>query len=155
MSRPPKVSKQVAVLLIGFAASIAGCGNSDGPVRYRMAGNVSFDGKPVPFGVIIFDPADGNSGPQAAATIVNGKYDTTFEYGPVAGSQSVRIDGNDRMPTPTNPSAEALFPTFTKKVEISKSDSNLNFEITSSASTSSGKKASGKPPLPDRPEFRP
>jgi len=41
----------------------AGCTSDQGPKRYRVSGEITFDGKPVPHGEIVFTPdiGKGNS----------------------------------------------------------------------------------------------
>ena len=57
---------------------LAGCMGDPGPKRYRVSGEITFDGKPVPHGEIVFTPdsGQGNSGPQGIAIIQNGHFDT-------------------------------------------------------------------------------
>lgn len=59
---------------LGF---LAGCAEKES-ARFRLTGTVTFDGKPVPFGDVLFTPdgSKGNSGPQGIAHIRDGKYDT-------------------------------------------------------------------------------
>src|SRR6266540_5886869 len=69
----------VGVLVFGV---VAGCGDS-GPKRLRLTGTATFDGKPIPYGDVVFTP-DGsqkNSGPQGIAQIRDGKYDTAGSDG--------------------------------------------------------------------------
>lgn len=71
------------IRLIGMAlpAIAVGCG-PNGPVRYDIEGVITFDGKPVPSGMIRFEPdaTKGNSGPVGYAMIIDGRY-TTAEQG--------------------------------------------------------------------------
>jgi len=57
---------------------VAGCGPL-GPARYQLEGQVTFDGRPVPNGLIRFEPdgTQGNSGPVGYAAIKDGRYSTT------------------------------------------------------------------------------
>ncbi|MCR9119920.1 MAG: hypothetical protein NXI22_23535, partial [bacterium] len=66
------------LFLFTGVALLTGCGES-GPVRYQVSGKVQFQGKPVPAGSVIFTPdtAQGNSGPQGVAEIVDGAYRTS------------------------------------------------------------------------------
>ncbi|MGZ0168146.1 MAG: hypothetical protein ACKVHE_01165 [Planctomycetales bacterium] len=55
-------------------ATLVGCGGvDDAPATVTVTGEVTFDGKPLPTGEIIFRPADGNGRVDAAA-IKDGKY---------------------------------------------------------------------------------
>jgi hypothetical protein len=69
-----------------------GCMSDPGPTRYRVSGEVTFDGKPVPHGEILFTPdsGKGNSGPQGIAIIQDGLYDTAGTRAPgIAGGATV------------------------------------------------------------------
>jgi hypothetical protein len=76
-------------LLLALAAVITGCssGPTNEPTRYRVSGTVTFDGKPVPYGDVVFTPdsAKKNTGPQGIAKIRDGKFDTSLEKGKGAG----------------------------------------------------------------------
>lgn len=67
------------------------CSDS-GPQRFQISGEAKFDGKPIPFGDVVFTPdgSKGNSGPQGVALIKNGKYDTRDKDGKgIAGGPTV------------------------------------------------------------------
>ncbi|MEI7782030.1 MAG: hypothetical protein WCJ18_08925 [Planctomycetota bacterium] len=76
--RPPTVTARVAIGL--FALAILGGGGCGprGPARHQLEGQVTFRGKPVPSGLIRFEPdaSKGNRGPVGYAAIVNGRYTT-------------------------------------------------------------------------------
>ena len=83
-------------LALSAVVFLAGCAE-DGPKRFRVSGEARFDGKPIPYGDVLFTP-DGtkqNSGPQGIATIRDGKYDTSGSQGKgVAGGPTVvRVTG--------------------------------------------------------------
>jgi len=78
--------------LLLFAILCTGCFGEGGPTRYRVSGKVTFGGRPVPYGEVLFTPdsSKGNSGPQGIATIQNGKYDTVGSRAPgVAGGPTI------------------------------------------------------------------
>ncbi len=61
------------VLSLGIV-TLAGCGGvDDAPQTVTVNGTVTFDGKPLPTGEIIFRPTEGNGRVDAAA-IKDGKY---------------------------------------------------------------------------------
>jgi hypothetical protein len=61
------------VLSLGIV-TLAGCGGvDDAPATVAVEGEVTFDGKPLPTGEIIFRPAEGN-GRADAASIKDGQY---------------------------------------------------------------------------------
>ena len=81
-------------------ALLAGCGGQSGPPRFDLSGTVTYDGKPVPAGYIVFEPetAAGNSGPGSQADIRDGKYSTLPGRGTIGGPHLVRIFGFDGIP---------------------------------------------------------
>ena len=102
--------------------------------RHRLQGTVEFDGKPVPFGTIYFDPdtTKANKGPQGFAKIVEGKFDTDQGgKGHVGGPMKVRIVGYASAPSTTDVDApvEALFPDFVEAVELEKAEDTRGFLI--------------------------
>ena len=88
--------KRGMVVFLVLACGSAGCTN-DAPKRFRLTGDVQFDGQPIAHGDVLFTPdgAKGNSGPQGIAQIRNGKYDTGASDGKgIAGGPTViRITG--------------------------------------------------------------
>jgi hypothetical protein len=81
-----------AVVLV--AALVAGC-SDDGPKRARLSGTVKYDGKPIPYGDIVFTP-DGskkNDGPQGFAKIRDGRYETEGDKGIGGGPTIIRVTG--------------------------------------------------------------
>jgi hypothetical protein len=86
-----------ALLFLCTITILSGCAGDGGPPRYRLSGEVTYDGKPIPYGDILFTPdADkDNSGPQGIAQIRNGRYDTSGSEGKgIAGGPTViRVTG--------------------------------------------------------------
>lgn len=88
------------VIGIVCVLSTFGCGGrNDGPSRYRVSGAVTFDGKPIPAGVIVFSPdlAKKNDGPQGMAEIRDGKFDTSWGTGKgvVGGPMLITVGGTE------------------------------------------------------------
>ncbi len=77
--RKPGDLHRIALLCLPgiIAAAFAGCGPR-GPERFQLAGTVTFAGKPVPSGLIRFEPdaSRGNHGPVGYAAIKDGRYTT-------------------------------------------------------------------------------
>ena len=121
--------------------ALAGCGGSSGPTRFDLTGTVSYDGKPVPAGFIVFQPdaAAGNSGPGAQADIHDGKYHTLPGQGTIGGPHVVSISGYDgkafeiaRRPHGEpimNPNGKPLFPTAAIKVNVPKQAASYDFVV--------------------------
>ncbi len=84
------------VLVMGL---LFGCKEAE-QKRNRVSGTATFDGKPIPFGDVLFTPdaTKKNSGAQGIANIRNGKYDTSAQggkgYG--GGPAVIRVTGFDR-----------------------------------------------------------
>lgn len=113
---------------------LAGCGDK-GPTTHRLQGTVMHAGKPVPHGVIVFDPdvAAGNRGPQGFATITDGRYDTAARgcRGTAGGRLVVRIDGSEPVAgaEDTTTAERPLFPTYEDRIEVPAGSSTRDFEV--------------------------
>lgn len=90
---------QAAATLIVASLSLlaaSGCGDP-GPVRHRVQGTVTYGGKPVTFGRVVFDPdvMKDNRGPQGYAAIENGRFDTAANggKGTSGGPMVLTLDG--------------------------------------------------------------
>lgn len=79
---PTRVWRLVSLFAIVAAVLLnaTGCGPA-GPPRHHLEGRVTFDGKPVPSGLIRFeaDTTRGNSGPVGYAAIKDGLYATATQ----------------------------------------------------------------------------
>jgi hypothetical protein len=75
-----------------LCALLCGCGNR-GPDTYPVAGEITFDGKPVDHGDILFIPADNRLGPEGAR-VIGGKYSGRAK----AGTNRVEITALDIGP---------------------------------------------------------
>lgn len=97
MSTGTLFGRAMAVATLGMA--LHGC--ERGPAVYHLAGQVTYEGKPVPAGTIIFEPdaAQGNKGPAGMAKILAGAYDTRLPpgRGTISGPHVVRITGIERV----------------------------------------------------------
>jgi hypothetical protein len=93
----PIRGRWVACSLLVLALALAGCGKDN---RLVLAGAVTYDGKPLPYGTIKFDPdrTKGGSGPQGSGEIRDGRYRTNPNFGPQPGPHVVRITGWSRGP---------------------------------------------------------
>ncbi|MDR1140371.1 MAG: hypothetical protein LBL62_01675 [Planctomycetaceae bacterium] len=73
-----------------FCLSLMGC-NGDGLNRTSVSGKVTFDGKPVEKGFIMFKPEPGTLCPDVGGQIKEGIYSIPQKDGPVVGSYTVGI----------------------------------------------------------------
>jgi hypothetical protein len=116
-----------------LAVTLVGCGGSSGPQLYHVSGKVTFDGKPLPFGTIVFEPDKGNSGPQGFAEIRDGEFDTRSAKGEgvVGGKVVASITGFEKAP-PDSGSDEpipALFEQYVVQFEVPMKNLTRDFEV--------------------------
>ena len=119
---------------LALLAVASGCGGAPaGPTRFEMSGKVSFAGKPVPKGSVIFSPdADkGNSGPGTTARIVDGQYKTEPGMGTIGGPHTVQISGYDGKPNVDSEDGTPLFPQYRTSAELPKASGTMDFEVKS------------------------
>jgi len=116
-----------------FILSI-GCSGPNGPARYEVHGTVTFDGRPVPAGEIVFEPdaTQGNSGPQTRASIHNGEYCTPKGKGSVPGPVLVQIRAYDGEPNPESQIGRELAPAYRTTLELPQENSKQNFDVPTS-----------------------
>jgi hypothetical protein len=76
---------------------LPGCGGSEERERYELSGTVTYQGKPVEMGSLMFeaDKSVGDFAPLSTAQIVDGKYRTNPKDSPAAGLYHVRVTGVD------------------------------------------------------------
>jgi hypothetical protein len=124
--RPTNMSRWSAVAICFGACILVGCANSEGPKRFRISGEATFDGQPIVHGDVLFTPdgSKGNSGPQGIAQIRNGKYDTAAADGKgIAGGPTVvRVTGL------TGPGGK-LVCEYEMKLDLPRADSTQNIDV--------------------------
>ncbi len=124
-----RTAAATTVLALPLAALLLGCG---GERSFNLSGTVTYQGKPVPAGQIIFEPdaSAGNKGPAAYAKIKDGRYDTSAEgHGTVGGPHLVRIHGRDGIPRGELLNGLPLFRDYNTKVDLPKKNGEQNFEV--------------------------
>lgn len=110
-----------------------GC-REPGPPRYRISGTVTYQGKPVPIGSVLFqpDPGQNNSGPVGSATIKDGVYDTQREGRGFSGGPQIVIveafDGQNIDPD-YNPYGSSLTYGYMEPHPLPESDTTLDIEL--------------------------
>ena len=129
------------VILISFVFLFAGCGKS-GPVRHDVSGEITFDGKPLPIGKLIFMPdgSAGNDGPQGFMAVRDGQFSTASAAegkGVGSGAYTVEIRGFDGVPY-QGPEGEVadgqmLFMPFREKITLPEGDSTITITVVKSA----------------------
>ncbi|OWK39454.1 hypothetical protein [Fimbriiglobus ruber] len=126
-------SRPAAGMLLVVGLAVAGCGDSMPANVVHVSGTVTVDGKPLPLGMIVFepDPAKGNRGPQGHADIKGGRFDTKLSAKGVAvGPQIVRITGGDGVnPEPFTPFGNQLFEQHVVRVDVAKNQPALELDV--------------------------
>jgi len=126
---------RLAVATLMLAGLSIGCGNAkdDGPTRFRVHGTVSYDGQPVPFGTITFEPdsSKGNSGPQGFATIKDGLFDTNSGDGKggVGGPTIISVAGTTHEVVTEGSPGRFLFQDYQMKQELPEGESTLEISV--------------------------
>lgn len=112
-----------------------GCGRTTGPARYDLSGTITYDGKPVPAGSILFAPdtSKGNDGPGASAEIKDGVYRTRAGYGTIGGPHLATISGYDGVPfqsgAMTIPLGKPLFANVQISIDLPKQTTTHDIAI--------------------------
>jgi len=123
-------SKRFTLALL-MLVLLVGCGKSS----YKLSGTVTFDGKPVPEGEIVFmpDPEAGNRGPGVLAEIKNGRYELPLEKGHIGGAYVARITGFDGAPQQAkglvDPRGTPLFVDHTEKLTLPEESGTRDFAV--------------------------
>ncbi|WP_231746644.1 hypothetical protein [Maioricimonas rarisocia] len=79
-------------------AFVSGCGDASGedaPQRAAVSGTVTFNGQPLPEGLVRFVPIDGTPGPKTAVPVSQGRFQVEAEHGPVVGTHRIEIQSTD------------------------------------------------------------
>lgn len=125
-------AQTAAVLGLLVLCCAVGCGPK-GPKRYEHWGSVTFRGKPIPAGQVIFDPQlPGPDGPQGMAVIKDGQFDTRQmeDRGPGAGKYILRIYAADGIEAPEAPVGKMMFTSeILIPIELPEADSEVNIVI--------------------------
>jgi hypothetical protein len=91
--RNPRCAVLLALLLFVALALMAGCGPGQG----KVSGRVLLDGKPLPGGLLTFQPTAGRQRAVSAVIDENGHYEATLPVGEVR----IAVDNTALKPLPT------------------------------------------------------
>lgn len=126
-------SRNALAMFALAAAFFVGCNSGgDGPPRYKLSGNATHQGKPIPVGEITFTPdaSKGNDGPGSVARIKDGKYETESDGGLVGGAYVVRIVAFDGVPVGESTEGTPLLEQpYEESIEFEKQDATKDFNI--------------------------
>src|SRR4051794_14004561 len=129
MGRAPMILTRTR-LTAAMLLVLAGCDRA--PKRVDVSGTVTYRGKPVPAGVILFDPdvTKKHDGPQGFAEIKNGQFDTAQGGRGVApGPHVVRVQGMDGVPARELPLGRPLFPDYETPADIAPGQAPLTIDV--------------------------
>jgi hypothetical protein len=118
-----------AVLFAGMAL-LAGCGSDE--KLYDVSGTITFEGQPIPKGLIFFDPAPGTPGTQGFATIENGRFDTSVRdkgRGIRGGAYQIRISGFDGREAAEAPFGQTLFPEHELTRDLPATNQSFEYDV--------------------------
>ena len=96
LGSPRQIGFLFGIAGLGCMLSFSGCGRGDPFERQPIQGNVNFDGKPIQFGVIRFEPA-GKEPTGTSASIRDGKFKIERGAGVGPGDYKVYVQGFDKM----------------------------------------------------------
>lgn len=113
-------------------AALVGCGAKE--QLHDVSGTITFQGKPIPKGLIFFDPdpSKGTPGTQGFANIENGKYDTAIQgqgKGIRGGTYTIRISGFDGKEAPEAPFGTFLFPEHQLSKELPAQKQTFDYDV--------------------------
>ena len=115
------------------AVMAAGCNRQPSVRLYDISGSVTFAGKPVPRGSIVFEPDEsrGNAGPASIADVAAGRFRTRQGRGFVGGlARATVYGGDDTLPTETHDTA--LFAPWTTQIDLPRADCTHDFDVPAS-----------------------
>lgn len=120
------------ICILTIALTLAGCGDS-GPERFELSGQATYDGKPIPAGVITFEPEGTtlNASTIGEAEIKDGRYKTLPTKGIVGGRHTVFVAGYNGIPEPgSGPYGASLFaPVYKTSEQFPLEASTFDFEV--------------------------
>ena len=123
-------SASLSLVLLCFAV-LTGC--SPGERVYQLSGKVTYAGKPIPVGHIIFEPDanSGNNGGSGFAKIKDGHYDTSIldGRGTLGGPHVVRIQGLDGIVRGELLNGIPLFQEYVTTADLPKGNGTKDFEV--------------------------
>ena len=123
------------LLVCILLSSLSACSRGS-PSRFDLSGTVTFNGRPVPAGLIAINPdlSKGNDGPQGLAEIRDGRFDTRgLKKGGPSGPVILMIDGFDGVAQPESPYGKPLFVGYKVRVELPAAASEQNIDVPKSA----------------------
>jgi hypothetical protein len=103
IKRPGITFMAIRVLLLVVLGLLPGCWRSSDLDRAVVSGKVSYQGKPVPEGMIAFVPIKDTKGPTASAIIKDGGYEVVAAGGVPLGTHRVEVQAFRALPANRRP----------------------------------------------------
>lgn len=127
----------LAVALIWYFSFRNPTANPAPPNSVHLSGTVSFQGRPIPLGLIVFEPDSslGGSGAQGFASIQNGTFDTSKSDGQAVaiGPCMIRVTGGDGEGIDAfTPFGNMMFEEYQLKMAIEPENGPLKIEVPAS-----------------------
>ena len=117
-----------------MTALLVGCGENDGLERVVVSGAVTYQGKPIPVGMIRFVPPPTSAAPASGSQIIDGRYSANIRGGVPVGTYKVNIEAYSTAPnntsTPSQPTPPGLPAVVNKQYLPAKYNANTTLEIT-------------------------
>ncbi len=110
-------------------AALGGCAEKK---TFDVSGTVIFNGKPLPAGVVWFDPdsAKGNDSSQGFAYVKEGQFDSKEKgRGIRGGAYIIRVEGFDGKPWKESKLGLPLFTDYQEKRDVSIAAAKLEIEV--------------------------
>jgi hypothetical protein len=113
------------------AHALSGCGARVPDGLMAVNGVVTFQGRPVPYGEVVFepDPAKGNRGPQCRCAINSGAYATRAGFGAPTGPVIVMVNGFTQPPGFDYLESKPLFTAHSFTTDLSAASSRLDIVV--------------------------
>jgi len=147
LSKTTSAATRARLPIMLAIALCAGCGRQP-PERAAVRGRVTFRGKVVQNGTIVFSPTGGTKGAPAGADIVQGNFSIDVKEGPIVGHHRVEIQAfrktGNKIPDllgdvsdPNRPLIDEVVPLLPPKfnlqskltAEIKPGDNVVNFNL--------------------------
>jgi hypothetical protein len=146
--RTTRITRACAVMSSLLVASfLSGCGER---TTYPISGKVTYQGKPVPAGAVMFVPdhSCGNQGLSVTAAIKNGSFATEAGTGVFSGPYTVTVYGNDGKPVATSEGGweergQPLFAPYETKADLPAQEHVLNIDVPASVPAKEGRASPG------------
>lgn len=120
------MSYKLLLISLAFLSLSLGC-RENGPTNYKLSGEITFKGKPVPEGEIFLRPV--GSGPGGFALIKDGQYETIDGKGYQSGLSKITIHGYGKSSIEGEGGGD-LFPPRTVEVDLPAEDFTYDLEVT-------------------------